>query len=261
MLAAGVSSASRDPGETLKCCTLVGAKRVADAERQPAAAATTAGAAKRQRTQLLPPAAVAVLGESGTAYHKLVEFGRRVDVTLKHHRQALEARLRTAGVGPNGEIVSAYPVAPFHPVTRILRLHVDFQHESAHDPQLPASTRWMLRLWGVYADRPDVEVDLARHLVSASIQLPGSNPPVAVEWAPRPGAPNTVLVVSRISQLPPDRTAHVTVKVRQLTGPTQGVTLLPPLAEALGHPKESMMPFRQVRGKGVGAGGVRSVWG
>ena len=248
MLAAGVSSASREPGETLKCCTLVGAKRVAEAERQPAAAAA-AGAAKRQRTQLLPAAAVAVLGESGTAYHKLVEFGRRVDVTLKHHRQALEARLRAAGVGPNGEIV-AYPVAPFHPVTRILRLHVDFQHESALDPQLPTSTRWMLRLWGVYADRPDVEVDLSRHLIGATIHLPNSNPPVSVEWAPRPGAPNTVLNVSRISQLPPDRTAHVTIKVRQLTGPTQGVMLLPPLAEALGHPKDSMMPLRQVRGRG-----------
>jgi hypothetical protein len=162
MLAAGVSSASRDPGETLKCCTLVGAKRVAKAERQPAAEAERqpAAAAKRQRTQLLPPAAVAVLGESGTAYHKLVEFGRRVDLTLKHHHQALEARLRAAGVGPKGEIVSAYPAAPFHPVTRILRLHVDFQHESALDPQLPTSTRWMLRLWGVYADRSGTRYDL-----------------------------------------------------------------------------------------------------
>ena len=163
--AGGISGPSRDPGETLKCCTLVGEKRVADAERQPVAAA---GAAKRQRTQLLlPPAAVTVLGESATAYHKLVEFDRRVDVTLKHYRHALEARLRTAGVGPNGEMVSTYPVAPFHPVTRVLRLHVDFQHESALDPQLPASTRWMLRLWGVYADRPDVEVDLSRHLQGA----------------------------------------------------------------------------------------------
>ena len=104
-------STSREPGETLKCCTLVGSKRVTDAERQPVlGAAAPAGAAKRQRTQLLPAAAAAVLGESGTAYHKLVEFDRRVDVTLKQHRQGIEARLRGAGIGPNGEIVSAYPV-------------------------------------------------------------------------------------------------------------------------------------------------------
>ena len=70
---------------------------------------------------------------------------------------------------------------------------------------------------------------------------------MAVQWVPRPGAPNTVLSVSRISQLPPDRTAQIAIKVRSnVASPTQGVLLRTPLAQALGHPKESVLPFRQV---------------
>ena len=97
---------SREPGDTLKGTTLVGAKR-GEAEASVVQAASSAE--KRRRTWLLPPMAATVLGQSGAAYHKLVEFDKRVDLTIKHHRQTIEARLRAAGVGPNGEAVSSTP--------------------------------------------------------------------------------------------------------------------------------------------------------
>ena len=221
-----------DPGDTLKGCTLVGAKRLVEAEKPVVAAGQIA--AKRQRTLLLPPAATALLGETATAYHKLVEFDRRLDLTVKHHRSTIEARLRAAGVGPNGETISAFPVAPFPPLARVLRLYVEFTQDAAVDPiqhaQQPGAMPWTLRLWGVNAHNEEAgAVDLSRHFLKIHISFVGSNPPVVVDWQPQ-GRPTPVLSVTRLTQpcTPPPRPAPAPPPTPQPSPPTSPCARLYP---------------------------------
>ena len=238
---------SSEPGlEVLKGVTLYPHKRGED--QRPVQ--TTQAASKRAKTWLLPPAAVSVLGESATAYHKLVEFERRADLSLKHYRLELEARLRGAGIGPNGEMINKYPASQLPPVLRIMQLCIHFQQEPSADPMGP--TRWTLRLWGRFTDEEEETIDLTRYLARARIEIIGSNPPVAVDWVSQNGRATHSLTIQRATMLGPEVQAMITVHTKQSNGPSQAVYLMKPLAEFLHHPPQSMVPFRQV---------VEMVWG
>jgi len=235
-----------EPGEYLKGVTLYPSKRGED--QRPVQ--TTQAASKRAKTWLLPPAATAVLGESATAYHKLVEFERRADLSLKHYRLELEARLRGAGIGPNGEMINKYPACQLPPIVRIMQLAVHFQQEPSVDPMGP--TRWTFRLWGKFTDDEEETIDLSRVLARARIELIGSNPPVAVDWAAQNGRAVHSLTIQRSTMLAPEVQAMITVHTKQSNGPSQAVYVMKPLADFLHHPVHSMLPFKQV---------VEMVWG
>ena len=229
-----------EPGEYLKGVTLTASKRGED--QRPVQ--TTQVASKRAKNWLLPPAALPVLGESAIAYHKLVEFERRADLTLKHYRTDLEARLRGAGIGANGEMINKYPASQVHSIVRIMQLCVHFQQEPSVDPMGP--TRWTLRLWGTYTDDDEETIDLSRVLTRARIELIGSNPPVAVDWVAQNGRAVHSLTIQRSSLLGAEVSAMITVHTKQSNGPNQAVYLMKPLADFLHHPAQSMLPFRQV---------------
>ena len=187
------------PPESLSA-TLVGSKRTFGAD-EPHAASVSAPSvlsAKRQRCWLLPFSSTTPLLESVTCYHKLVEFEQRMDVTIKHHRQFIDARLRAVGLARSGETAIPYPVAPLNPIVRVLRFHVDVQQDTSFDQQ----TRWVLRLWGSMPDGEDESADLSHHLLKVGIQTMGCNPPVAIDWQPVPGArPTYLLILNCISQI------------------------------------------------------------
>ena len=86
---------------------------------------------------------------------------------------------------PEPPCTSTPQVAPFHPVTRILRLHVDFQQESALDPQLPGRSvqtppLGRARAWGLATAHGAVDGSGRLDTPGGEAGPPGAHPPPRV---------------------------------------------------------------------------------